>query len=191
MLFSPEIFTTFMSLSSSNIPMVTKSKALALTSLNAVASSDVRYSTPIPSGFTRPDFRFLVGGCPISSLGYPSMSSLIRARNSSVPLVYFVIEYPRKEASWSALKSPLQKRFLLQYTQTHLYSEQQLITMVPSTNTILENKVFKNGNFLLDERRIQPHISFYGFPVSSSISFIDFIVLANSAQPNYDCFITP
>lgn len=98
MLFSPEIFTTFMSLSSSNIPMVTKSKALALTSLNAVASSDVRYSTPIPSGFTRPDFRFLVGGCPISSLGYPSMSSLIRARNSSVPLVYFVIEYPRKES---------------------------------------------------------------------------------------------
>lgn len=113
MLFSPEIFTTFMSLSSSNIPMVTKSKALALTSLNAVASSDVRYSTPIPSGFTRPDFRFLVGGCPISSLGYPSMSSLIRARNSSVPLVYFVIEYPRKEASWSALKSPLQKRFFV------------------------------------------------------------------------------
>ena len=63
--------------------------------------------------------------------------------------------------------------------------------MVPSTNTILENKVFKKGNFLLDERRIQPHISFYSFPVSSSISFIDFIVLANSAQPNYDCFITP
>ena len=63
--------------------------------------------------------------------------------------------------------------------------------IVTVCNTILENKVFKKGNFLLDERRIQPHISFYGFPVSSSISFIDFIVLANSAQPNYDCFITP
>ena len=113
MRFNPEMLTTFISLSNLNFPTVTKSKALALTSLKAVASSDVRYNTPIPSGLTLPDFLFPEGGDPIFSLGYPIMPSHIRARKNSVPFVYFVIEYPTKEASRSALKYPLQKRFFV------------------------------------------------------------------------------